>query len=236
MLRLIDGQNFMRRRLDSDLTGLVPRNIFSNAKDTDLWVWDAPDGNARRRSIYPEYKMGRPKTPDDIRATVQFVKELLVHTSAMQVTVPGYEADDVIATFAKSVSECHIVSNDSDYLALGVPCDAKPIPGVEPKYVRLYKTLVGDSADNIPGLKGFGPKSFEKIDKEYVQRIFTHGAYYMLDDDPARQKILDNFFELHRYWQITGFFDVPLDQIQQHLSVGVPNFDKGDAMLRSYLQ
>lgn len=238
MLRLIDGNNYLRRTLDSDLTGLVPRNIFANAKATDLWVWDAPDGNARRRSIYPEYKMGRPKTPDDIRATVQFVKDLLVHTSAMQITVPGYEADDVIATFAKSMKDVHIVSNDSDYLALGVPCDAKSIPGVEPKYVRLYKTLVGDTADNIPGIKGFGAKKFQDCSMHLWDDYFRGMIPWVATGEFCRadQMIEENIETVRTFYQVVGFFDVPLDLIQQHLSVGVPNFEKGDAMLRSYLQ
>lgn len=243
MLKLIDANNYLRRALEGDPTGLAPRSLFMeafNSKENQIWVWDAPDGNARRREIYPEYKRNRTPPKDDIRQTMDLVKEVMGYTRALQITVPGYEADDVIATIAKSEGG-HIVSNDSDYTQLlqypNVTTTARPIEGVAPEYVRLYKTLVGDTADNIPGLRGFGPKKFESLFHRAWNDYFSGGPYVpeLLDDHPYDEMIFKNDDVLRAFWQITGFFDVPVPLIQQYLQPGVPDFARGDARLKEFL-
>lgn len=139
-------------------------------------VFDAP-GKTFRDDIFAEYKAQRPKTPEELSASIPVVKELVAAWGLKVFEVPGVEADDVIGTLAKmareQVLEVVIVSSDKDLLQLvgdGVvvydpykekryePEDVKGRLGVMPKEVPDFLALAGDPADNVPGVPGIGPK------------------------------------------------------------------------------
>jgi DNA polymerase I len=136
-------------------------------------------GPSFRSEIYPEYKGHRPEMPEDLRAQwpefEPFCKELGVFATAM----PGFEADDVIATLASRYAspdlQVTIVSNDKDLAqlvndnvnlmrfgrdgdtVLG-PADVVEKWGVAPDKILELLALIGDKSDNIPGVPGVGPK------------------------------------------------------------------------------
>lgn len=142
-----------------------------------LVVFDAP-GPTHRRKKFDQYKIQRPKMPEELRRQFPIIKEVL---SALGITCyeqSGLEADDIIASLAKSVSEkgleVIIFSGDKDFLQLLNqdvrilhPRDfkiydrdsSKERIGVLPSQVVDFLALTGDSADNIPGVKGIGPKT-----------------------------------------------------------------------------
>ncbi len=150
------------------------------------WVHDA--GDSFRTELYPEYKSTREKLDEELQAefdrSVVRIEELLAAFRVPVVTVPGYEADDVIGTLATQGAErgwqVVVVSGDKDFYQLIGPRVALLNPGrggpaavdelwvdesnaaerlgVPPAQVVDYLALVGDASDNVPGVKGIGSK------------------------------------------------------------------------------
>ncbi len=150
------------------------------------WVHDA--GDSFRTALYSEYKSTREKLDDELQAefdrSVVRIEELLRAFHVRVVSVPGYEADDVIGTLAVQGTaaglQVVIVSGDKDFYQLIGPRVALLNPGrggpggvdetwvdqsnagerlgVPPSQVVDYLALVGDSSDNVPGVKGIGSK------------------------------------------------------------------------------
>lgn len=250
--KLIDGNNYFRRMLEADQTGLVHYNLYNEVElstDPVIYVWDGFDSLKKRRSIFPEYKKNRKPVREDIYKSIDAFKELLLHSKAVQVSVPGYEADDVIATLAKTIAangdQVGIYSNDYDYYQLctdkNIFCGCKPKDDIKPQDVRLYKTWVGDPSDNIKGVPAFGEKSWKRRKGEISSlakitsfaRQISQGhdmeEYYKVEVDKlgllpiSRHWLLENPDKLVTYWRIVGFFNVPQDLIDANTIIGTSN-------------
>ena len=139
--------------------------------------------------MYSEYKATRQKTPDDLQAQIPWIEEILAALGVPAIRAEGYEADDVIATIAtKAVAAgktCRILSGDKDLMQL--VCDdvqilkpdhsdvwkvvgkegVKAEWGVPPEKLLDLLSLYGDTADNVPGVKGVGVKTACKLLDEY---------------------------------------------------------------------
>ena len=180
-MRIYDGNNQARIIWETDTNGQPMRTIQTDANypgEQRIWVWDGFDANARRRAIYPLYKSRRKKAPDEFYKTIKQIKKMLVHTNAVQIEVPGYEADDVIAQVVfdwDRNDSVHVLSTDRDLQPLrtlrGVTTSQGAILNLMPHDVRLYKTFVGDSSDSIGGLPGFGKKAWETADKKQLRGL-----------------------------------------------------------------
>lgn len=158
------------------------------------WVNDA--GSSFRKDIYPEYKATREKLDEELQEdfdrSLTRIEELLKAFSVPLIAVDGYEADDVIGTLAaraESELDVVIISGDKDFYQLisphvsllnpgrGGPAavgeqhvtleNAHERLGVAPERVIDYLALVGDSSDNIPGVRGIGPKTAQKLIETY---------------------------------------------------------------------
>jgi DNA polymerase-1 len=159
------------------------------------WVNDA--GDSFRTTTYAEYKSTREKLDDELQAdfdlALEHVRALLEAFRVRTVEAPGYEADDVIGTLASRAVEeglqVVIVSGDKDFYQLigervallnpgrGGPAavteqwvdaaNARERLGVPPEQVIDYLALVGDSSDNVPGVKGIGPKGAVSLLTEF---------------------------------------------------------------------
>ena len=157
-------------------------------------AFDAP-GPTFRHKKYEAYKATRQKAPEDLHAQVPLVKEFLELLQIPVLQVDGYEADDIIATIAercrKEGRSCYTISSDKDLLQLvgdqiyqlrpgkntlpqdGIalelvgPETVKTEWGVSPEKVLDILALIGDSSDNIPGVKGIGEKTAEKLMARY---------------------------------------------------------------------
>jgi hypothetical protein len=236
MIHLYDGNNVMRRAMENPMLGL--RNLrpmslrqrYTMARPTDIWVWDGYDHNERRRAIYPQYKANRTPPAEDIYSQIRLWKELLTYSPSAQVEVHGWEADDVISTMARQASQAGlqvtIHTNDMDYAQLehlpGINLDGVDSKGVPGRWVALYKAMVGDPADNIAGIPGFGPKRWAELEEWWsqIERAIAHGhpgGFVGLPFKPAVAAWLavpENVRALQDMLTITHFENVPDDEIE----------------------
>ncbi len=157
-------------------------------------------GKTFRHDQYDKYKATRPETPDELKSQFPIVHEVIEAFGFPSYTVPGYEADDLIATLCDALEqrddlETIIVSGDLDLLQLvdsntkmlklhkGVKetilfdeATVKEKQGITPEQVTDYKGLRGDTSDNLPGVKGIGEKGAVKLLQKYgsIDNIFSH--------------------------------------------------------------
>ncbi len=205
-LFLIDGYGFVFRAYHSlppltNPAGVVVGAVYgftnmliklknkvrtANAEEAYLiCVFDA--GKATfRNDIYKEYKANRPPAPDDLIPQFPLVREAATALNIEIVEMPGFEADDIIATYTKLAQEngihVTIVSSDKDLMQL-VTEDVKMYDslreriigieqvkekfGVPPERVLDVLSLMGDSSDNIPGVPGIGPKTATELVNQF---------------------------------------------------------------------
>lgn len=148
-------------------------------------IFDAP-GTTFRDEIYPEYKAQRAPMPDDLRAQIDPIHEVVRLLGWTVLAIPGVEADDVIGTLAVTAAqqgiEVIVSSGDKDLSQLvdehitiidtmnGKRRDVAGVTaefGVPPSLMIDYQTLVGDAVDNVPGVPKVGPKTAAKWLMEY---------------------------------------------------------------------
>ena len=152
-----------------------------------------------RHELYKEYKATRQKAPEDLHPQADKIEEILGLLKVPVLHADGFEADDIIATLTKRCKEaglpCRILSGDKDLLQLvdehcwemqpdkangGWECEGieevKAKWGLEPGMILDYLSLVGDSADNVPGVKGVGDKTALKLLGQYgsLDGIYAH--------------------------------------------------------------
>lgn len=141
-----------------------------------------------RNAMYAEYKANRKGMPDDLREQLPIVKELLCYMGYKLATAEGYEGDDVLGTLARCCceqgNECIVATGDRDCLQLVTDCvsvsllknkeDIIYTPkkmledyGFEPIHIIDLKALMGDSSDNIPGVRGIGEKTADSLIRKY---------------------------------------------------------------------
>jgi len=140
--------------------------------------WDG--GREYRTQRYPDYKGQRPEfDPVEVGEhdkLLNLIQQFLAAVGAIQVSVAGVEADDLIAYIAPHVQPfCNIYTVDNDLVQLASSTVAVYVKGEEKdsydgvpaKYIALYKSIVGDNSDHYPGVPGVGPKKFHKLVAEY---------------------------------------------------------------------
>lgn len=247
---IFDGNNYARLVLEHDRTGSLPRTIYETIHNTSgvvLFIWDGERGSAKRREIYPDYKRNRKPLSSSIYANFELLEEVLKHSKALQVKVPGYEADDVIATLARSAARegfvVNIYSNDADMLQLAGEFPDKIFTGakikddVPPHLIKYYKVVVGDSSDNIPGIQGFGAKAWEQVNKQdlvrYIDSVVSGQEPTVDLNLPPRCRM--DHQKIRDFWRVVSFIDVPGEVMSQHMTPGTPNFQAADELMKRYL-
>lgn len=157
-------------------------------------VFDAP-GRTFRDELFDSYKANRPAAPPDLSAQISAVHEVVAGFRIPELSVPGVEADDVIATLVARLApqgiECVVITADKDLMQLVGPrvrlwdtmrdrwVDEAAVVarfGVPPAQVVEVLALTGDTADNIPGVKGIGEKTATALIRELgsVEGVLSH--------------------------------------------------------------
>ena len=179
---------------------LALEEVLQKQKPTHIAVvFDTPTPTFRHE-MFKDYKAHRDATPEDIIKAVPYIKRLVEAYKIPVIDYPGFEADDVIGTLARKASEkgftTFMMTPDKDYAQLvsGKVFMMKPsrsgnesvLWGVEdikrefsvqrPEQVIDVLALMGDTADNIPGAPGVGPKTAMKLISEYgsIEELFNN--------------------------------------------------------------
>ena len=164
-------------------------------------------GKTFRHEKYKSYKEGRIKTPDDLLKQFEVAKKLVPLMGIKMYEIDNYEADDIIGTYSRLVSEDKnfdslIVSSDKDLLQLinkentvkllkskdYIMMDEETFfkeYGITPDKMIDLKGLMGDSSDNIPGVKGIGEKTALKLLQDYGT---IEGIYENIDSITGKTK------------------------------------------------
>ncbi len=198
-------------------------------------AFDAP-GKTFRDEIFEEYKATRAPAPADMPFQVSKVKEISRYLGISSFEAEGYEADDVLATFAtklKSSGDVYIVSSDKDLFQLvrdnTYIYDAyrdeiydrdKVIEkfGVPPEKIAEFLALTGDTIDNVPGVPGIGPKRAVEIVNSYAS--FEEAIEKDKRLIPYKDKVLFSKS------LVVLECNVPIDIKANDLMVTNPDFDK----------
>ncbi|WP_419902163.1 hypothetical protein [Kiloniella sp.] len=250
MIRIFDGNNHVRRRLETDPSGLPIKTLYEEVMHCDgipVYVFDGAGSLKARREIFPGYKVGRKPGGEQIYKSMNMFRELLSLSRAIVIQVPGYEADDIIAKLAIKYRDeghsIHIHSNDGDFLQIdNVERDSKDYKGVPPRWIRLYKATVGDSSDKIPGIPNFGVGAWHKLSDlnllEKLEKLVVSGNHEDLPVTKGVQTWLQdelNRRQLFQYYQIVGFLPVSDELIEEHTVVGNPLPDAFYSIIEEHL-
>jgi DNA polymerase-1 len=166
-------------------------DVIKREKPDHLAVAFDKGGSDLRNDIFPEYKANRDATPDAIKIAVPYIQDLLKAMHIPIIEVKGYEADDLIGTIAKQAEKQNykvfMVTPDKDFAQLvsenifmykparmgngieiwGIPEVLEKFEIERPEQVIDFLGMMGDAADNIPGLPGVGEVTAKKFLKEF---------------------------------------------------------------------
>jgi DNA polymerase-1 len=188
-----------------------------------------------RHEIFPEYKAHREEMPEDLRKSIPYIRKIIEGFNIPIIELAGFEADDVIGTLAKEAEKqgftTYMMTPDKDYAQLvsdnifmykpGKGGDDAEVWGIREVQENFgIKTadqvidilgLMGDTADNIPGCPGIGPKTAEKLIADFGS---IDGIYQNIDKLKGKQK--DNLIEFEKQVRLsrhlaTIILDVPIE-------------------------
>ncbi len=206
-----------------------------------------------RHKKYAEYKANRKGMPDELFMQFPVLKNLLVYLGYKLVEKEGYEADDIIGTFAKKCSEtdneCIIATGDRDSLQLVSPkvsvrmaatkfgrpevtlYDEEKIYetyGVKPTQLIDIKAIQGDTSDNIPGVPGIGQKGALELIQKFKNLDYIYENLDTLDIKPGmRKKLIEGKESAYLSRELgTIFTDVPIDLTFSHYVKGDIDVEK----------
>lgn len=189
LFRAYYGVHSRLTRADGTPTGAVygffnmilPVLSAASPDDAFVCIFDA-SRITFRQDIYPEYKMNRSETPADLIAQGQMIQSGLTAIGMPVLCIPNVEADDVIATLARQnctrPNNTRIITSDKDLMQLVSDCvflydgiknreirepDVFEKFGVAPSQVIDVQSLMGDTSDNVPGVRGIGPKKAAEL-------------------------------------------------------------------------
>jgi DNA polymerase-1 len=183
----------------------ILRRIIRERQPQCLAVAFDTRGPVFRHKLYPEYKANRPPMPDDLAVQIPYIRKIAGSYNILSLEHDDQEADDLIASVTRRLTAqgCRvvIVSGDNDLLQLVsdsvsmwdpmsdrtmTPETVKKKYGLDPDQLLDYFALTGDSSDNIPGVPGVGPKTAEKLIKQYAT---LEGLYEQIDSmKPSKMK------------------------------------------------
>ena len=200
-----------------------------------------------RHKMFKEYKANREEMPEDLRKSIPYIRKIIEGFNIPIIEKEGFEADDVIGTLAKKAEvegfQTYMMTPDKDYaqlvsenIVMYKPAKGGNDPEVwgikevqenfgieDPEQVIDILGLMGDSADNIPGCPGIGPKTAQKLIAQYGS---IDGLYEHISDLKGKQKEnLETYEEQVRLSRKLAVIiqDVPYDFDPVSLKIDEPN-------------
>jgi DNA polymerase-1 len=212
-------------------TKMLMKLIADSDADGVAVIFDA-GRRSFRNDIYPEYKAHRPEPPEELVPQFALIREATRAYNLPAIEIEGYEADDIIATYAEMARsqgiDVTIVSSDKDLMQLvndGIamldPMKNRSIGhdeviekfGVGPDKVTEVQALAGDSTDNIPGVPGIGVKTAAQLITDYGDLETLLARAEEIKQPKRREKLIENA-EMARISKqlVTLRRDVPVDE------------------------
>ncbi len=164
-----------------------------------------------RNDIYSEYKANRAEAPDDLAPQFEYIRKSVEAFNLPSIELLNYEADDLIATYAKKITEAGakvtVISSDKDLMQLVSnkirlfdPMKSRVIGekevidkfGVKPDQVIDVQSLAGDSSDNIPGVPGIGVKTAAELINKYKNLENLLNKASKIPQNKRRETLLSN--------------------------------------------
>lgn len=214
-------------------------NKIINEEKPEYMMVAFDKGKTFRHEKFKEYKGGRNETPDDLKQQFPVAKKICEAMGIHYFEIDNYEADDIIGTFSKRVEEdpefdATIISSDKDLLQLiSDEVDVKLLKqtgfirmdralfketyGVEPIGMIDLKALMGDSSDNIPGVKGIGEKTAIQLLSQYqtLDNLYDHIEEVK---GKTKEKLLLDKENAYMSKEIATIYrDVPIDTELEHI-------------------
>ena len=229
-------------------------DVIKREKPDHLAVAFDNGGSKLRNEIFPEYKAHRDATPEAIKIAVPYIQQLLQAMHIPIIEVKGYEADDLIGTIAKQAEKenykVFMVTPDKDFAQLvsenifmykparmgngieiwGVPEVLAKFEIERPEQVIDFLGMMGDAADNIPGLPGVGEVTAKKFLKEYGSM-----ENLLANTDKLKGKMKENI-EANKEKGIlsktlaTILLDCPVVFDEKDYELSTPDVEKTDAL------
>ena len=188
-------------------TRILLKLIKENAPEYAAVMFDVK-GPTFRHNLYDQYKANRPPMPEELVVQIPDIKQVTCALNIPIIEKTGYEADDLVGTYARLAQEngfsVVMVTGDKDFIQLvtndcvlwdpmkDTITDTTKIKedfGITPVQFIDILGLAGDTADNIPGISGVGPKTAAKLISEYGS---IEGVYDHLDDLKRKKKLHEN--------------------------------------------
>ena len=234
-------------------TSMIMNLVADNKAECLAVVFDAKRRNFRN-DLYPDYKANRREAPPELIAQFPLIREAVQAFNIASVELEGYEADDLIASYAQKAAldgyDVTIVSADKDLMQLMTDDihlydpmkkrllteeDVEKKFGVKPDKVVQVQALMGDTSDNIPGVKGIGPKTAAEL----ILRFNTVDNLYQHLDEvlslKVRSSLRDNEDKARLSQQLVCLksdIDLPVE-IEKFCSYR-PDVDKVQSFLSEY--
>lgn len=219
------------------------RSILKDLSPTHVAVVFDPKGGTFRNQMYAEYKAHRPPMPEDLAAQWDYVYQVTDAFNFARICVQNYEADDVIATLARQAEakgwDVTIVSTDKDLMQLvgdkvwmldtmrrkeyGYD-EVVEKWGVGPDKIQDLLALAGDSADNIPGVPGIGPKTALELINTYgdLEGILSHA--HEIKQNKRRENLIEFAEDARLSYRLVELDEqTPLPLTLDDLAVQKPN-------------
>ena len=209
-------------------------------------------GKTFRHEKYKDYKAGRIEMPDELKQQFPVAKELLTKMGITYYEIENYEADDIIGTFAEFCENDPeytgtIISSDKDLLQLVTKTvnikllkskdyvryteeSFKQEWGIDPINIIDLKALMGDSSDNIKGVKGIGEKGALKLLHEYKT---LDGIYENIDNikGATKEKLIAGKQDAYESYELATIYkEVPMEININDLEYREPNIDELNKM------
>jgi len=219
------------------------RSILKDLSPTHVAVVFDPKGGTFRNRMYPAYKAHRPPMPEDLAAQWSSVFEVTDGFNLNRICIEDYEADDVIATLAKQAEakgwDVTMVSTDKDLMQLVNeriwmldtmrkkdygPEEVKEKWGVGPERIHDLLALAGDSADNIPGVPGIGPKTAVLLLEAYgdLEGVLAHAPE--VKQNKRRENLIEFADDARLSYRLVALDDqVDVGVALDDLAVSKPN-------------
>jgi len=167
-------------------------------------------GGSFRNEVFSQYKANRPPMPDELIRQINIIQEIFTSLGIANLKKTNYEADDVIGSFVTALKEKHdvvIISGDKDFFQLidekvslfdpakNLAVDSKAVQeklGINPAQMVDYLAIMGDSADNIPGVAGIGKVGAKKLLNQFgnLENIYENIA--TINPKSSQKKLLES--------------------------------------------